>query len=362
MKKLSIFMSLALIISILILTGCASSAPSSQTPNSIPSTTPTPVSSKSTELSLNLMTPATHARYVNVVAPWIKEVEERTNNQVKITPYFSSALSTPDQAYEATVKGICDLAESCQGFDTGHFPLGQIGYLSPTGQSSNRPARAYWELYKSTPEMQSEFANVKVLWVILNSTQHIFMAKKQVRTLDDLQGTKIAVSGFWAGKIVEALGSSPTVLNWGDAYTSLDKGVIDGVVSDYDTLISRQLAQVTKQVTTVNFCACPFFMVMNLQKWNSLPPDIQKTIDEVSGDNVVDLSDSFFSKEEMDCLNQAMEKSNVQNYVLPADEVAKWAAKVEPVNNEFISEMGSKGIQGKSIFSNWLQLWSKYSK
>src|SRR4030042_3917862 len=109
-------------------------------------------SAQTIELSLSLMTPPKHRRNINVILPWIKMVEERTQGKVKINPFFSSTLAQPQESFDATASGVCDMAESYTFGNPGRFALSETLMLPemgfPTGLSSGR---ALWHIYKTFP-------------------------------------------------------------------------------------------------------------------------------------------------------------------------------------------------------------------
>ncbi len=83
--------------------------------------------------------------------------------------------------------------------------------------------------------------------------------------------------GIEAGKI-QALGASVVSLNVNDVYQALEKGVVDGSSTNWELMTSRKFSDYLKY-TTVGIELSGeqrFYMIINLKKWNSLPPDIQK--------------------------------------------------------------------------------------
>jgi TRAP-type C4-dicarboxylate transport system substrate-binding protein len=68
-----------------------------------------------------------------------------------------------------------------------------------------------------------------------------------------------------------------------DTYLSMDKGVIDGMDVSWEATYSFRLYEIVKFYTFVPLSSTNFSMVMNKQKWESLPKDIQAAITSVSG-------------------------------------------------------------------------------
>lgn len=307
------------------------------------------------------MIPETHLRVTYGWTPWIAEVEKQTGGRVKIIPYFAAALSSPMETFDATRTGISDIGEQCIGFLRGRFPCAEVTNYAPMGKTNKKPGRSYWEIYKKYPEAKEEFGDTKMLWLHSSSGCNLAMAKKPVRTLEDMKGLKIWVP-TGAVKLVEATGATVVSFPMPDVYLGLEKGVIDGYFATNDLLIGRRHAEVVKYVTETNFSHTMFVVVMNLDTWNSLPPDIQKTMDELSGDYAVDLFDRCKVKMQDEARERSIKEFGVEFLEMPEEEMAKWEELRKPIADEFAAELEDKGLPGEEILNDFVQIYNKYSE
>ncbi len=111
----------------------------------------------------------------------------------------------------------------------------------------------------------------------------ILHTKKPVHKLEDLKGMKIRCTGTTA-KLVSQLGGIPVAMPQTETYDALQKGVVDGVMNPFETLKGWKFAEVIKY-TTLNYGSAysmAFFVVMNKQKWNALPKEVQAVIEKVN--------------------------------------------------------------------------------
>jgi TRAP-type C4-dicarboxylate transport system substrate-binding protein len=100
-----------------------------------------------------------------------------------------------------------------------------------------------------------------------------------VKTMEDLKGVKIRSHGTSA-KVVKALGGTPVAMPMPELYQALQKGVVDG------GLYPMEVNKGWKMADVIDFCTLDlpiaytstFYVVMNKDKWNSLPKDVQATI------------------------------------------------------------------------------------
>ena len=116
----------------------------------------------------------------------------------------------------------------------------------------------------------------------------ILHTKKPVANLEELKGLKIACHGLSA-KIVGALGAVPVAMPMPERYDAIQKGVAEGGVFPLEALKGWKLAEVVNS-TTLNYGSAyttGFFVVMNKEKWASLPADVQKIIEEINAEWII---------------------------------------------------------------------------
>ncbi len=314
---------------------------------------------KPIELSLSLIIPPKHLRYIHVIEPWIRMIEQRTKGGVKITPYFSNALAPMTEIFNSTVSGVADISEGIAYATPGRFPLSESVMLPELGlKTSLSCSKALWHLYKTFPEVRNEYAGVKMLWLHVTPGTKIITRKKPVRTLEDLKGLKIRVSGTTAVKIGKALGFTPVSMPMGDLYLALEKGVIDGVVLPTEILISRRLVEVTKYVTDIDLGHDSFFVIMNQNTWNKLPEEIKKIFDELSGDWAVDFTGNAWDRFDKDAEKQVKAKG-IEFISLSPEEVSRWRKLLAPIKDEYAEELEAKKLPGKKILMELLKFAEK---
>jgi TRAP-type transport system periplasmic protein len=314
---------------------------------------------KPIELSLCLMTPPKHLRVIHVFEPWIKMVDEKSGGRLKIKPYFSSTLAQPQETFDAVESGVADMGESYTFGNPGRFLLSETLMLPEMGFPKGEDCgKALWHLYKTFPEVANEYKGVKMLWLHATPGAVLNMKKKPVKTLEDLKGMKIAVSGATMVKVGKVLGLSPVTMQTGDIYEAGDKGVIDGFVRPVELLISRKFHEVAKWVTEVDLGHDLFFIVINQKKFDALPPDLQKVLTDLSGDWAVDFTGKAWDKFDTDARTDVKAKG-IEFINLPAQEEARWKKVLAPVGEEYAAELEAKKLPGKKVFDELKKLQKK---
>jgi len=273
---------------------------------------------------------------------WCKEVEKRTNGKVKINYYAGGTLTPAPQTYDSVVKGIADIGESVLGYTRGKFPLSEVVDLPlgiKSGLVASRLAEAYYK--KFTPK---EFDEVKVMYLHAHGPG-IMHTRTPVRKLEDVKGMKIRASGL-VTKIVQALGGAPVGTPMGETYDVLSKGVADGAMAPYEALEGWKWGEVIK-FSTEDWGAAytdMMFVVMNKAKWNSLPPDVQKAIEQVNQE-WVEKQGAVWDEIDKAGKEFTLKRGN-QIITLSKQEDARWVQRVRPLLDEYVTAMKAKGLPG----------------
>jgi TRAP-type C4-dicarboxylate transport system substrate-binding protein len=291
------------------------------------------------KLNYSIFFPAPHRNSL-LAAEWAKEVEKRTGGRVQITLFYGGTLTPADKCYDGVVRGISDLGMSVFSYTMGRFPLIEVLDLplgSQSGLAATRLANDFYNRFKP-----KELDEVKVMY-LHGHGPGLLHTKAPVRSLEDLKGLKVRATGTTA-RIVSALGAAPVAMPMSDSYDALSRGVAQGIVCPTESLQGWKLGEVVKY-TTQDYGAAysvTFFVVMNKAKWNSLPADVQKTIEQVNAEWIDRTGNGW---DEMDRAGNSF-AAGLGNTVIPlsAEENSRWAAAVEPLFDEYVKEKSAKGL------------------
>jgi TRAP-type transport system periplasmic protein len=312
---------------------------------------------KPIELKLSHWVGVGHIHHKNVLEPWTKMVEEQSKGRLKITIYPGGVLGKPADHWEMVKEGITDIGWGTHNYTAGRFPLTSVGDLPFMFKTSKGGSRALWDLY--VKHLQKEHEGVKVLWLFTTTTFHVFTTKKPVKTLEDLPGLKIRTAGGQVAATVKQLGAIPVTMAAPESYNALERGVVDGTVFPWEVMVSFKLAEVIKQATVVNLGASTFFVTMNLKKYESLPPDLRKVLDNLSGAWAAEFSGTVWDKGDEDGL-AAAKKAAIAIYPLPPAERQRWIQKTKPVEDEWMVSMEAKGLPGRQVLADMKELVKKF--
>jgi len=299
------------------------------------------------ELSYSIFFPPTHIQ-TRTSEAWAQEIEKRTNGQVKITIYPDGTLTKADQVYDGVVEGTSDLGMSCFAYTPGRFPLLEgidlpVGY--PSGAVATRVANAMVQKYHP-----DEVADTHVLYVHAHGPG-ILATKKPVRTLDDMKGLKVRATGL-SSKVVEALGATPVDMSQPETYEALKKGVVDATMCPIETLKGWKQAEAIKFVTDSSAIGytTAMFVVMNEDKWNSLPKDVQDVFTSTSAEWVAKHGAAWDEADEEGRLFVNELGDEIIN--LDEDETQRWMDAVKPILDAYVDGAKEKGLPGEGFLKD----------
>lgn len=294
------------------------------------------------------------------LVPWMKSIEEATKGRVKIIEYPTQTLAKQTAAWQATVTGVADMAWTASIFYPGQFPLTDLITLPflpiPSGEVGSG---VLYQLYARFPEIQNEYRNVKMLTPHIAGPYFLQTVRKQVKTLEDLKGLKIRTIGGPPTAAMRLLGATPLLIPIPDIYLALQKGVLDGAGTTFNAALEWRYYELIKYYTYVPLYSGASFMIMNLNKWNSLPKDIQAQIMSVTGLDAARRVGKAFRDEVEPSFRERLAKDNytMTEYALPKDEMNRWIdVGGKPVWESYVKQLEAKGLPAQKVLDETLKL------
>ena len=288
---------------------------------------------------------------------WKKEVEKRTGGKVAIQTFPGSTLLNPKNMFEGVVSGTADIGCLAMSYQPGRFPASEA-IDQPVGFSSAKAASlALYDLIeKYNPK---EFEQVKIITLFTCPPANI-MTIKPVKSLKDLKGLELRVGGTQAD-IIKNLGGIPVAMPQSDTPEALQKGTVKGHVSSMEVLKDFNYAAYTPNATIANLWVVTFAVVMNKDKWNSLPADVKEKIDGMRKE-WAEWTGKYVDNHVLEALKWSKEKYNLQIWELPAAERTEVPKLIKPLIDGYIERVTKAGLPGNQIMKDVYALKEKYEK
>jgi TRAP-type transport system periplasmic protein len=282
-----------------------------------------------------------------IIEAWCKEIDKRTGGKVKIQHFTGSTLNTPQAMYDSVVQGIVDVGNHVLGYTAGKFPLTEVldyplGY--PNGLVATRLMNEYYKKFKP-----KEFDEVKVMFFHGPGPGMIHTKTRPVNKLEDIKGLKMRTFGSNA-KLMQLIGGAPVAMPMPEAYDAISRGVADGYFGTYESLKNWKLAEVIKYTTEtygVGYSST-FVLVMNKDKWASIPPEQQKIIEQVNQE-WIEKHGKQWDQIDKEGKEFSLQRGN-KVIALSAEENARWAKAAEPLFEDYMKRTKEKNLPGDEVY------------
>ena len=283
-----------------------------------------------------------HPVVANVYLPWIEEMKKKSNGRLEIQYFGPNVLNPTKDTYAALKSGAVDMAYMVQDANVGIFPLAGVMPLPFMFESSEAAALTAWYLFNRFPNWQKEYKAMKPLWHHASALAEISMAKKPIRTLEDIKGQRIIGWTPTTLTYIKALGAVPINISPMDTYLSIQRNMADGVVLPISPGLALKLTDLLKHHTMVHLFANVFWSGMNLRKWNSLPPDLQKLLSDTTGSKMARMTGRAMDEGDKKAI-QWMKANGHNFYTLSPKELERWRSKVQLMADGWVKDMESRG-------------------
>ncbi len=222
---------------------------------------------------------------------WGNEINKRAKGKIKVEFYWGGLLGTSKEMLYAIERGICDVGTIFPMYFEKELALATVNtcMIGTFVNNAVATSKAWWQLTQEFPQIAGEWEkhNQKLLigWEV---GPYLWLTKKPLTKYSQLKKLKC---GVWGGKgprqLFSEMGSIPIAIPSVEVYDALDKGTMDGRACATAMMITYKYYEVCKYVTDVGLgtVGSPVYaMSINLKKWKSMSPELQKIILDVSKD------------------------------------------------------------------------------
>lgn len=259
-------------------------------------------------------------------------VEEKTDGQLTIDIYDSGQLGEQRQLFEDIMaSGSNDITITLEPISqwVPEVNLYQMLYLFDDIDH----LREFEEgpIGQELKDLVQEETGVRTLTYFAREARQLTTTDKEVHSLDDIKGLKIrttesetALAGW------EALGAQTVPMAWGEVFTALQQGVIDGQENPLDHIYARQTYEVTPYGALTNHVYASVWLMISEEKYQSLPEEWQQVIDEAAAE-----AHKFERSLMEEAMTEVMENLEAEGFKITEPDLGPFREAVEPVYQEF---------------------------
>lgn len=265
----------------------------------------------------------------DAVTKFIELVEEYSGGTITCVDFPDNQLGNDEQRWEMTQTGECDISIGSTSsvassyndfyiFDTPYLFLSRdeafdIGFASEAGQA----------IISGVEEL-----GLKGLALWENGFRNVTTNNKEVNSLADLKGLKLRTMdnaihlAAW-----KAMGANPTPMAFSEVFTALQQGTVDGQENPYGIIVGNKFEEVEKYAVETRHSFTPYYVVMNLDRWNSLTPEQQEAVTKAMAEATQFEKEQSAKYEEEDV--GTIEAAGCKVIKLPAEALAEFKAAAD---------------------------------
>ena len=216
-----------------------------------------------------------------------KRLEEKSEGKLTIDIYPSGQLGSEQQCVELLQIGSLAITKVSAAVMEGFTPKFKALGLPYVFRSQEHSYNVFdGEIGKEMLLGTEEFW-IRGLCFYDAGFRSFYTIDKPINTPEDLKGLKIRVmKSQTAMEMVKALGGSPTPISWGELYTALQSGVVDGAENNPPSLYTSHHYEVCKHYSLDEHTCVPDVLIMSTTVWKTLTEQEQKWLQEAADESV----------------------------------------------------------------------------
>lgn len=214
-----------------------------------------------------------------------QRLKEKSEGRVELRIFPSSQLGDTRGMLEQAQLGILTMVPASAANMESFVP--ELGGFSVPYLFRDRAH--YWQVLDGPIgqrlNKKCEVKGLRGLCYFDAGARSFYTKEKPILKPEDLKGLKIRVQANETSlSMVSALGGSPTPIPWGELYTALQQGVVDGAENNNPSFLSSRHFEVCKVYSLDEHTRIPDMLVISLKKWNAYPEDVRALISDVSNE------------------------------------------------------------------------------
>jgi len=299
-----------------------------------------------TVLRLSSWVPPSHTVTRDILVPWMEDVARVTEGRVTVDA-LKSPLGKPQAHFDIARDGLADVTIGVHGYTPGRFILSQIAELPFLSDSSEVLSVAYWRIHETYLAKAGEHQGVHLLGLWTHGPGHIFNGRRDINSLDELEGLKFRVGGGLVSQIADALGTVAVAAPATKSYELLSNRVADGIYFPVESIVFFKLAELMRYGTLVpgGLYNSSFFLVVNEGSWQKIDAADREAIMSVSGEFLARRAGQAW--DQADAMGmRALTEAGVSLSVMRSGAINELKLRLAFAERDWVARATDRGVSG----------------
>ncbi|WP_238380941.1 C4-dicarboxylate TRAP transporter substrate-binding protein [Alkalilacustris brevis] len=290
--------------------------------------------------------------------PRVDELLAETGNyQIQWQESYDGTIVRPRGVLEGIKLGLGDLGVVTTPFKPSALPSQGLAAVTPFITSDARVvARVIDEIADEIPQMRAEFEAENQVYLatgVVLDTYQLF-TRDPVTSLEDVEGLRIAASGFNLRYIEGIEGTAGVVGGLPDFYNHVQTNLTEGAILWPEAAITYSMYEVAPYMLNVDFGSVSTKAItINADYWNNLPEEVQEVIQQAAieyRDRLADVAMDLAAES----IATFIENGGTVTDLSHDDRVA-WANSMPNIAMEWATELDDEGAPGSEMLRAYIQ-------
>lgn len=221
-----------------------------------------------------------------LIQPWADRVKEQSGGRIDVKIFPSMSMGgAPPELYRQARDGAADIVWTLIGYTPGVFPRTEVFELPTVHRGDARATNL--AIQDNFDLIADDYEAVHPLLIHVHAGNAMHLVDKAVRSIDDVAGLKLRTPSRTGAWMIEAWGAEPVGMPVPALPQALSKGTVDGALVPFEIVPPLKLQELTDYSVEgpdgVRFGTSVFMFAMNKERYEGLPADLRKVIDDNSG-------------------------------------------------------------------------------
>lgn len=317
------------------------------------------VQAEEVTLRVGHLWPAVAGPHTDLLTVWADTIETESDGRIEVEVYPSGQLAAPPAQYDAVKNRIMDVTATVQGYTANRFPLTQVVEL-PGVSDSGRQGACILQNLMNEGHIDEEYSDTKPLFIFTHGPGGFHVAGTSIEAPEDLEGLRIRRPTTVVGNILEELGAQPVGMAAPESYTSMQRGVIDGVALPWEGALSFRLNELADSHTEIGgLYTLSFIVTMNQSVYNNLSAENQAVIDANTGMEWSLKAGDVFDAMDVVGRQQAVDAGHEIIQIEGGTSNPAWAPYIERAKETYLSDLEGRGLPAREVYERAMELRSQ---
>jgi TRAP-type C4-dicarboxylate transport system substrate-binding protein len=298
--------------------------------------------------------PSGHYLTKVIILPWMEEVTKRSNGTIKFEYFPGQQLGKAADMLTLTQTGVANIGYVAPAYVSEKMPLSEVAMLPGSFETSCQGTMAYWKVAREGIVAAQDYVpnKIRLLMAVTLPPYQILTVKQPVRNEQDIRGLKLRSTGGAQDLTLRTIGAVPVRMAAPDAYESLSRGTLDGVLFPLDSVLAYNVEKIVRYSTDgANFSSFIVAYSISDASWNQLTPEARKIMTDVAAE-IVPSACAAVDKQESE-VRKKLQDAGVQFQPISAEFRTKLDEMLKDVGSNWAKGLDSRGRKGSEALAEF---------